>query len=144
MNSLDTHILVYAFNSSCTEHVRARTVLESLVAHPDDWIVADQVLIEFYRAIRNPSILAHPLSAADAYLRVAFVEQSGCARCGWDHDLWKLLRVDMAQKSFPSRRVFDRALAHTLRAQGVDRFYTRNVRDFADAGFAEVLNPIDR
>jgi hypothetical protein len=33
-------------------------------------------------------------------------------------------------------------LALTLRANGVTRFYTRNVRDFAGAGFAEVVDPV--
>jgi hypothetical protein len=33
-------------------------------------------------------------------------------------------------------------LALTLRAHGVTRLYTRNGRDFAAAGFAEVIDPV--
>jgi hypothetical protein len=34
-------------------------------------------------------------------------------------------------------------LAVTLRSNGVDEFYTRNIADFRDAGFKHLINPID-
>ena len=40
-------------------------------------------------------------------------------------------------------RFHDLVLAVTLRANGVDEFYTRNVADFRDAGFTGLVNAID-
>lgn len=46
MKSLDTQILVYALNRDCSEHDRARAVLEEMLAAPANWVLADQMLLE--------------------------------------------------------------------------------------------------
>jgi predicted nucleic acid-binding protein len=66
VKSLDTSILLYALNADCEEHARARKLVESALSEPDRWIVADQVYLELYRLLRNPAVLATPLSSADA------------------------------------------------------------------------------
>jgi hypothetical protein len=48
-----------------------------------------------------------------------------------------------ASKAFARRRIHDVRLAETLKYWGVDEFYTRNVRDFADLGFRILFNPLD-
>ena len=72
MKSLDTNILIYAVNQGCSEHDRAKRVYESMLEEPSQWIVADQVLFEFYRALRNPRILARPLHHAAALHHIRF------------------------------------------------------------------------
>ena len=47
MNSLDTNLLIYAVNSGCNEHSRAKAVYETMLTSPSDWIISDQVLFEF-------------------------------------------------------------------------------------------------
>ena len=44
---------------------------------------------------------------------------------------------------FPYQRTHDAVLGATLRRHGVKVFYTRNVKDFADAGLPSIINPID-
>jgi len=54
MNSLDTHLLVYAANSAAPEHAKALGLVNTMLAHSTEWILADQVLWEFYKALRHP------------------------------------------------------------------------------------------
>jgi len=109
-----------------------------------DWFLADQVLFEYYNALRNPRILKHPLGAAEASESCRFLrERSGIRRCCYRLDLWERIIPVIGRSDFPYRRTHDAVLAATLLAVGVRRFYTRNIKDFQDAGFDEVINPID-
>lgn len=47
----------------------------------------------------------------------------------------------VARPGFARRRIHDLRLAFTLKYSGVTEFYTRNVKDFADVGFAKLENP---
>ncbi len=143
MKSLDTQILVYALNRDCSEHDRARCVFDQMLAEPAEWVLADQVLLELYRCLRHPAILAKPLTAEQASVRVRFLaDEAGCRRCGWEHAFWPKLLPHLGRKGFPHRRTFDLALGITLRANGVDTFYTHNTRDFGDVGFTHLIDPI--
>lgn len=144
VNSPDTNILVYAFNTGCPEHAKAIVVLRQMIQKPLEWVVADQVLFELYRCLRSPAVLTKPLKATQAALRVRFVaEQIGCRRCGWEHNLWKHAFAQLESPHFSFQRTFDTKLATTLLANGVKIFHTRNTAHFANAGFERLLNPID-
>lgn len=144
MNSLDTNILVYALNEDCPEHRNALEIVDVMLAEPTRWIVADQVLLEFYKAMRNPRILERPLGAGEAGARIRFLyEKSGISRCCHELSHLAALLQKLETPGFPYQRTHDALLATTLRRNGVTRFYTRNTRDFVDAGFAELINPID-
>lgn len=144
MKSLDTNILVYASNEDAPEYEKARKIVEVLLADADQWILADQVLIESYRALRNPAVVEKPLSAKDAWLLVNFYrEEAGCRRCCFQLEMWKVLEQHLKSNRFEARRTFDAVLAVTLISNSVDSFYTRNTRDFAHFGFLDVVNPID-
>ncbi len=144
MKSLDTNILLYAADEDCREHAAAMRILDEALAAPQDWMLADQVLFEFYAGLRHPRVFARPLSAAEAVKRVAFLrERSGLSFCCHELLSWPTIRASLATRSFPRHRTYDLVLAVTLRRNGVDTFYTRNVVDFRNAGFGAVLNPID-
>jgi toxin-antitoxin system PIN domain toxin len=144
MKSLDTNILVYAVNQGCIEHERARVVYEAMLDRPQDWIVCDQVLFEFYRALRNPRILERPLAHAEALHQIRFLrEKSGVLHCGYQTRFWEEIVMGMEKSERASHHVFDRILAITLLRQGVKTFYTRNERDFAEFGFTQIINPVD-
>ena len=142
MKSLDTNMLIYAANQSCEEHAVARELAESLLAEPQDWMLADQVLFEYYRALRNPVILEHPLSARQAANQVRFLrEEAGCLHCAYSSDLWDSVSPHLSKESLRGIGVFDAILAVTLQANGITQFYTRNVREFKRFGIFEVINP---
>ena len=145
MNSLDTNILVYAANADALEHAAAKTVVEEMLSHPEQWVLADQVLFEFYKALRNPRILEKPLGADAASRHLSFLcEHSGVPRCCYELEQWDAVLGRLRDPSTPYQRTHDIILAATLRARGVTRFYTRNTRDFQDAGFDELIDPIDK
>lgn len=85
MNSLDTNILVYAANREAPEHGKALAVVRTMLAQPSEWILADQVLWEFYPALRHPRILQKPRSAAQAAAHLRFLrEERGIACCAYE------------------------------------------------------------
>ncbi len=143
MKSIDTNLLYYATNRDCQEHEKARALLEQVARETGEWILADQVLFEYYRLVRNPLVLAHPLPAQEASLRLRFFrEELGCLHCAYDRDCWEQAVAALAAPAFPPARTFDLVLAVTLRRNGVDAFYTRNVRDFEGFGWFTVIDPL--
>jgi uncharacterized protein len=144
MKSLDTNILIYASNADAPEHNRARRTVETLLDNVDEWIIADQVLIETYRALRNPAVLQNPLGPLDAWALVNFYrEEAGCQRCCYELEMWPQVEQYLKSKRFEARRTFDAVLAVTLISHAVDSFYTRNTKDFRQFGFSKLINPID-
>jgi len=144
MNSLDTNILVYAVNADCPEHSRAAGIYQLMLDAPQEWILSDQILFEFYRALRNPRIIEHPLGHQQALDQITFLrEKSGVRHCAYETVFWPELYRDNLNKNPKSAHIFDRVLAVTLKQNGVTRFYTRNTKDFSNAGFKELINPID-
>lgn len=143
-SSLDTNILVYAADEDAAEHKAACIVVEEMLANPEEWILADQVLFEFYRAIRNSRIFRHPLGAQEAALRIQFLQsESGIARCCYELDQWDEVFSRLAERGTPAARIHDIVLGVTLKSNGVKRFFTRNTKDFHAIGFRELINPID-
>jgi predicted nucleic acid-binding protein len=144
MNSLDTNILIYAINSGCEEHARAKPVYEAMLADAHHWIISDQVLFELYRGLRNGKILERPLSHQQALSQIEFLrEDSGVLHCAYETNFWKLLIKDFADSEQKSAHIFDTVLAVTLMQNGVDTFYTRNRKDFQSFDFKTLVNPID-
>lgn len=143
MNSLDTNILYYATNTACPEHATARSLLERVAREPLQWIVADQVLFEYYRLVRNPAVLAKPLAALEAAQRLHFFRNElGCRHCAYDRECWEEAIITLSEPLFPARRTFDLVLAVTLHRNGVDTFYTRNLADFEGYGWFKVIDPL--
>jgi len=144
-NSLDTNILVYAADEDAAEHKAASVVVDEMLANPSEWILADQVLFEFYRAVRNSRVFRHPLGAKEAALRVQFLQsESGVARCCYELGQWEEVFSRLADRSTPAARTHDIVLGVTLQANGVKRFFTRNTKDFHAIGFRELINPVER
>jgi toxin-antitoxin system PIN domain toxin len=144
MKSLDANILIYASNADAPKHRKARDLVETLLDNPDDWIIADQVLIETYRALRNPAVLQYPLGADEAWALVHFYrEEAGCRRCCYELGMWPQLEEHLKSRRFDARRTFEAVLATTLIANAVDSFHTRNTKNFQEYGFSHLINPID-
>jgi uncharacterized protein len=144
MNSLDTNILIYASNKDAAEHLKARKLVEKLLAAPSKWIIADQVLIELYRALRNPTVFQRPATAPEAWGIVNFYrEEAGCQRCCFGLEMWPRLEGHLKSTRFEAKRTFDAVLAVTLIGNAVQVLYTRNTKDFKGFGFRSIVNPID-
>ncbi|MEI8294020.1 MAG: PIN domain-containing protein [bacterium] len=143
--SLDTNILLYAANEDAPEHVICRAFLLKVIEKPEDWVIADQVYLELYRALRSPKVMSNPLSAAQAAGHVALLRDGmGIMHCGYITECWDRLILNLQADEFPYRRTHDAVLAATLLSHGVKTFYTRNTKDFVSAGFDQVRNPVDQ
>ena len=144
MNSLDTNILIYAINTGCAEHLAAKGVYEAMLRQPDQWLISDQVLFEFYRGLRNSRILERPLTHKQALQQIQFLrEDTGVHHCAYQTTFWKPMMAGLADEDRKSSHIFDRVLAVTLLQNGVKTFFTRNKSDFECFGFQSLINPID-
>jgi len=143
MISCDTNILYTACNQDAAGHLNARNFLSDNM-ESTSFVLCEQVLMEFYCLLRNPSVSKRPLSASEAVEMIQRFRSNPrwrivdvpSDRAGMER-VWRAA----AGKSFAFRRVFDLRLAETLLHHGVETFATRNLKDFADCGFKRLFNP---
>ena len=145
MLSIDTNILFHGFNEDSPRHEQALAWLSS-IARDEDVAISELILAEFYRLLRTPAVLKHPLPADEA----VEVIQTYRSHPRWRligfptesrplHDaLWQKARA----KDFAFRKLYDIRSALTMTAQGVTELATVNVKDFEGLGFRKVWNPL--
>lgn len=145
MISIDTNILLPAVDTDHPFHVRAALFFESLQAR-DDVAISEFILLELYGLLRNPAVLAKPLSAVAAV---------GVCDTFRRHPRWQILGFPpgsrrfhdafwprLRNKTFARRRAYDWRAALSLLQQGVTEFATVNEKDFLGFGFKRVWNPL--
>lgn len=143
MISIDTNVLLYSLNPDSIWHRPAVEFLQKNLGVPSVRIaMTDYVLVELYVLLRNPVVMASPLSAQSARdlvtaywgaFNVSRIENANVM-----DEVWKLA----GDINFARRRIFDARLALTLRHAGVTHFATTNVKDFEGWGFEKVWNPL--
>jgi uncharacterized protein len=141
MTSLDANVIIYSLNKDMPQHDAARSFLLSL-SDSDDVVIAEQVLVEVYLLIRNPSVFPSPFSSKEA----AHVCEQYRSNPRWRlvecmpimSEVWR----HAAAPAFARRRIIDARLALTLCAAGVTDFATCNVKDFTGFGFNRVWDPL--
>ncbi len=145
MLSLDTNLLLHAFDEDSPNHAGALAWLTPL-HEADNVVISELILAEFYRLLRNPAVLKEPLTPEEAvevietyrshprWRLMGFPAESRSV-----HDaLWQMAR----RRDFAYRRLYDARAALTMTAQGVTDFATVNVKDYEGFGFRRVWNPI--
>ena len=145
MISLDTNLLAYAYAPDAPNHAAALDFINSL-GERNDVAVSEFVLVEFYRLLRNPTVVAKPLKEAEAASVIASYRQHPRWRTvgfpeGGSMKVHQALWRTAATAPFAYRRIYDARLALTLLEFGVDEFATSNVKDFQGFGFKRVWNP---
>ena len=76
------------------------------------------------------------------YPTIGFYGEIGISHCGYDAGCWQSLMQSLEADDFPYRRTHDAVLSATLLGHGVRTFYTRNLKDFRDAGFERIIDPL--
>ncbi|MBU0679023.1 MAG: PIN domain-containing protein [Verrucomicrobia bacterium] len=144
MTSCDTNVLFAACDADSPHHAQAVEFLRSWSGR-DDFCLCEQVLIELYCLLRNPTVCVKPLSATDA----VNVIQRFRSNPRWrtvdqvlGSDIMRNVWRAAADRKFAYRRIFDARLALILRHHGVKAFATRNLKDFNGFGFVEVWDPL--
>jgi len=144
MISCDTNVLFPAFNKDSRSHDRARQFLES-VAGRADFCLCEQVLMELYSLLRNPTVCRVPLSADKAVITIQGLRANPVWRIVDmvpGHGIMDRVWQHAAHRDFAYRRLFDARLALVLKHHGVSDFATCNTSDFRDLGFARLWDPL--
>lgn len=145
MTSCDTNVLFAATVPDDANHDAALRFIETH-AEDEDFVLAQQTLVELYGLLRNPSLHECPLLPAEAVKAIDAYRRNPC---------WKIVDVPedptvmsavwarASKRDFARRRIHDIRLAETLKYHGVKTFFTRNLKDFGDCGFTRLINPFD-
>ena len=144
MFAIDTNILVYAHNSGAAKHETAKAFLQNVMNTKDEngklsVCIPSQVLVEFMNVITWTRLEA-PLSLSDAKIIVEdYLNSDAEIIYPKSTQLVTLLNLLGSVKS--RKKVFDVALAATLKDNGIQGLYTLNTSDFEEFTFLEVKNP---
>ena len=143
MTSCDTNVLFAACDTDSPHHIAARAFLRDHALDPG-FFLGEQVLLELYCLLRNPKVCAPPLGAVEAVATIERLRRNPRWRVvdiAPGHRIMDRVWQHAVNDELAYRRVFDLRLAFTLQHHGVTDFATRNLRDFADVGFARVWDP---
>ncbi|MEI6169322.1 MAG: TA system VapC family ribonuclease toxin [bacterium] len=144
MISCDTNILFPAFDKDSPFHDRARTFLDSCSGRAD-FCLCEQVLMELYCLLRNPTVCRPPLSSGKAVDIIRGVRANPVWRIVDlmpGHGIMDRVWQHAAGHTFAYRRLFDVRLAMVLKHHGVSEFATRNGADFRECGFTRLWDPL--
>lgn len=144
MLSLDANLL-YCYIEAAPQHAATHAFITSLNDR-EDVALSEFVLTEFYLLLRNPAVLAKPLTAPTAVAVIQSYRGHPCWRVlGFPPDSRELHAALWQKPAHPGiarRRIYDTRTALALRAFGVTEFATANVKDFEGFGFERVWNPL--
>ena len=145
MYALDTNLLVYAHNTASSFHTQAKVFVEHMMNTRDaegslTICLPAQILMEFLNAITWHRLEA-PLSLPDAMQIVQNYLDTGVTIVDQQPTQLETL-LDLLKSVTTRKKVFDVALAATLKDNGITGFYTVNTKDFEEFTFLDVKNPL--
>lgn len=145
MFSIDTNILLHAFNEDSPSHKVAYGWMIS-IQQEEDVALSEFILAELYVLLCNPAVLRRPLDANEAVEVIQTYRR---------HPRWRLIGFPMEsrpvhdalwqqarRRDFAFRRLYDARSALAMTVQGVTEFATVNIKDYQGFGFRRVWNPL--
>lgn len=133
---LDANVLVYAINADAPQHGASRAVVDESMHGRVPGVLVPQVLLEFFAVVTNPGRVGRPLEPARAWQQVAALRSALPLLHPEQQVLTELDRLVSARQP-TGGDIFDISLVAQMRAHGISRICTYNVRDFA--AFAGVI-----
>ncbi|MBI4648673.1 MAG: PIN domain-containing protein [Bacteroidia bacterium] len=145
MFAIDTNILVYAHNKDSSYNKKASAFLEKAMNERNDEgilsiCIPTQVLMEFINVITRQNV-EKPLSLSNAIEIVKEYIKTGITIINHRETQIQTF-LDLLSSMTTRKKVFDVALAATLKDNNIKGLYTVNVTDFKDYDFLEVKNPL--
>lgn len=145
MFAIDTNLLVYAHNTASEFHEHAARFVEHFMNRRDEAgklsvCLPSQVLMEFVHVITWQR-LETPLSLAEAIQVVQECLETGITVISQTNTQIQTF-LELLNAMNTRRKVFDVALAATLRDNNISGLYTVNTADFEEFDFLEVINPL--
>jgi len=141
---VDTNVLIYAAETSFSEHGRCRSRLEEWRRGAEVWYATWSIFYEFVRITTHSRIFAHPWVVRDAWRFVTALLSSPSLTLLTPTDRHR----EVAARTFeelPDLRgnlIHDSHTAVLMREHGIRRIYTRDT-DFHRFPFLEVLDPLN-
>ncbi len=143
MFAVDTNLIVYAHNVASPYHVKAKQFMEQVINERNaegQVCLPAQVLTEFVHVITWQHLEA-PLSIPEAVQIVQDYLDSGI-KIIFQQDTQIQTFISLSEMVTTRKKVFDVALAATLKDNHISGLYTNNVDDFKEFDFLTVINPL--
>lgn len=146
MYAIDTNIFVYAHNVSSPFLQKAKSFLEHIVANVNGTQktaigVPLQIWAEFVNVCTRQNI-GKPLSIPEAIKIVRKHTELLRIPVIYPKPTQLETFLHLLETATTRKKVFDVALAATLKDNGVEGLYTVNVDDFKDFPFLQIENPL--
>ena len=140
--SIDTNILIYAFNRDSDYHGKAVKFIEDLSNSSEEtWIMPWAITHSFLRIITHPGILPSPLSPAHA---IEAIEQLFALKnvipAGETDDFWPVYKKEFLSLPARGNSVPDTQILSILKINGVKKFYSKD-KDFLRFESIRVIDP---
>jgi len=147
MFSIDTNLLVYAHNKDSEFNKKAVSFLEKVLNDRDEKgnlsiCLTTQVLIEFVNVITRQT-LERPVSIPGAIQIIKEYLTAGVKILSQRNTQLRTF-LELLSSIKTRKKIFDVALAATLKDHNITGFYTVNVDDFKEFDFLEVINPLEQ
>ncbi len=145
--ALDTNILVYAHNSDSPYYQKAEEFMERVVKESGDINghrivgIPLQVCAEFINVITRKTI-EQPISLAEAVDMIREYTETLEIPVIYPQSTQLRTFLNLLETTTTRKKVFDVALAATLKDNNVAGLYTVNVDDFKDFTFLQIENPL--
>jgi toxin-antitoxin system PIN domain toxin len=128
---LDANVLVYAVEASAPQHANSRALVEAARDPATTLYLTSQTLCEFYSIVTNPRRVAVPRSSEEALRAIsALVALPGVRVLPTPERVVEGWMALLQRHPVTGGDVFDLQLVATMQANGVQRIYTFNTRDF--------------
>ncbi len=143
--AIDTNLLVYAHNTASPFYKRAKQFIETVMNERNTEghlmvCLPAQVLTEFVHVIIWQH-LESPLSLKDAIQIVQDYLDSGIKIIS-QQDTQIQTFISLLNMVTTRKKIFDVALAATMKDNHIGGLYTNNVDDFKEFDFLTVINPL--
>lgn len=139
---VDANLMLYAYNASAEDHVKAKRWLEQVFSGPEPVALSWHVILAFMRIATNPRAFPHPLSRTDVAVIVSeWFErpQTIIVTPGENH--WEILQRTCSAGKASGALVMDAHLA-TLAIEHGATLYSSD-RDFARFPNLKFENPLE-
>jgi predicted nucleic acid-binding protein len=147
MFAIDTNILVYAHNIDSPLYKKAKIFVENVVEHAHEVNgyrivgIPLQVCAEFINVVTREAV-GKPLSLKEAIGVIKEYTQYLEIPILFPQETQLRTFLSLLEETTSRKKVFDVALAATLKDNKIEGIYTVNVDDFKDFDFLKVENPL--
>lgn len=143
---IDTNLLIYAHNQDSPFHEKASAFMEKALNAKDEEgnlgvCLSTQILMEFVNAITRHT-LERPLSISKAIEVVNDYFDTGITVINQKETQLQTF-LELLGTVTTRKKIFDIAIAATLKDNDINGLYTVNEADFKEFDFLTVINPLE-